>query len=180
MDEYLISRMYRDVRVGTIVGGTSEIMREIISRVMIDQVDYHPLHEKTVKREGEKQKETTHEGTKEEQVAPCQQTAAAILQSLPKRFLRERAGDWKTVFHFDISGPEGGQFTVKIMNGQCTVEPGLKDKAQCTVTVSDKTYRDLELGTTKPEVAFMMGKISVSDLAVMMQFTKMFQRFGKM
>ncbi|MCG6535679.1 MAG: acyl-CoA dehydrogenase, partial [Syntrophales bacterium LBB04] len=45
MDEYLISRMYRDARVGTIVGGTSEIMREIIARIMIDQVGYQPVSE---------------------------------------------------------------------------------------------------------------------------------------
>ncbi|MEN6320962.1 MAG: acyl-CoA dehydrogenase family protein [Syntrophaceae bacterium] len=180
MDEYLISRMYRDVRVGTIVGGTSEIMREIISRIMIDQVDYHPLHERTGKKEVQIQKGTPSEKTKNEPVDPLQQTAAAILKSLPKRFLADKAGDWETVFHFDISGPEGGQFTVKIMKGQCIVEEGLKNDAKCTVTVSDTIYRDVELGITKPEVAFMTGKIRVSDLAEMMQFTKLFQRFAKM
>lgn len=174
MDEYLISRMYRDVRIGTIVGGTSEIMREIISRIMIDQVDYHPLHERT-----EKSEETTTEAKREESIDPIPQTAAAILKSLPKRFLADRAGDWETIFHFDVSGLEGGQFTVRIIKGVCTVDPGFKGEAKCTVTVSDAIYRDVELGITKPEVAFMTGKIRVSDLAEMMQFTKVFQKFAK-
>ena len=34
MDEYPISRMYRDARVQTIYGGTNEIMKELISRTL--------------------------------------------------------------------------------------------------------------------------------------------------
>ena len=46
MNEYLISRMYRDARIGTIGGGTSEIMREIISRMMIDDTRYDAAYKK--------------------------------------------------------------------------------------------------------------------------------------
>jgi acyl-CoA dehydrogenase len=35
-----MARMYRDSRVGTIGGGTSEIMREIIAKIIIDGKDY--------------------------------------------------------------------------------------------------------------------------------------------
>lgn len=40
MEEYPQARMYRDVRVGTIGGGSSQIMREIISKMVINQVNY--------------------------------------------------------------------------------------------------------------------------------------------
>lgn len=40
MEEYPMARMYRDVRVGTIGGGSSEIMREIIAKIVIDHVNY--------------------------------------------------------------------------------------------------------------------------------------------
>ncbi len=172
MDEYLISRMYRDVRVGTIVGGTSEIMREIIARILIDQVDYRPSQER-------KEKELPPERNLEETPPPAPDTAADIFQSLPERFLPEKAGDWETVFHFDISGPEGGQFTATVKKGKCSVERGLNGVAKCTVKVSDRTYKDVETGRTKAEVAFMTGKIRISDLAEMMQFTKMFRRLPK-
>jgi len=36
MEEYKIARMFRDSRIGTIGGGTSEIMSEIISKTVID------------------------------------------------------------------------------------------------------------------------------------------------
>ena len=40
MEEYPMARMYRDVRVGTIGGGTSEIMRDIIAKIIIDGQGY--------------------------------------------------------------------------------------------------------------------------------------------
>ncbi|QBQ40616.1 acyl-CoA dehydrogenase [Sphingobacterium psychroaquaticum] len=39
-EDYKIARLYRDVRVGTIIGGTSEIMLEIIAKTAIDQINY--------------------------------------------------------------------------------------------------------------------------------------------
>ncbi len=39
-EDYKIARLYRDVRVGTIIGGTSEIMLEIIAKMTIDEVEY--------------------------------------------------------------------------------------------------------------------------------------------
>lgn len=40
MEDFPMARMYRDVRVGTIGGGSSEIMREIIAKIIIDDVNF--------------------------------------------------------------------------------------------------------------------------------------------
>ena len=40
MEEYPIARVYRDQRVNPIYGGTSEIMKEILSKMIIDGVKY--------------------------------------------------------------------------------------------------------------------------------------------
>jgi hypothetical protein len=40
MEEYPIARLYRDARVQSIYGGTSEIMKEIIAKIIIDDVTY--------------------------------------------------------------------------------------------------------------------------------------------
>ena len=42
MEEYPLARMLRDSRLGPIGGGTSEILREIIAKMMIDNKDYKP------------------------------------------------------------------------------------------------------------------------------------------
>lgn len=45
-EDFKIARMYRDARVGTIGGGTSEIMREIIAKMVIDDVSYDAVDSK--------------------------------------------------------------------------------------------------------------------------------------
>ncbi len=45
IEDYPIARAYRDVRVGTIAGGSSEIMREIIAKIVIDAVAYKPVYD---------------------------------------------------------------------------------------------------------------------------------------
>ena len=48
MEEYPIGRIYRDVRIAPIYGGTSEIMKEIIAKMVIDQVEYKPVYKKSI------------------------------------------------------------------------------------------------------------------------------------
>ena len=42
MEEYPLARMLRDSRLGPIGGGTSEILKEIIAKMIIDKKDYKP------------------------------------------------------------------------------------------------------------------------------------------
>jgi len=43
MEEYPLARLLRDSRLGPIGGGTSEILREIIAKMVIDGKDYKPV-----------------------------------------------------------------------------------------------------------------------------------------
>lgn len=42
MEDYPLARMFRDSRLGPIGGGTSEILREIIAKIVIDKKHYKP------------------------------------------------------------------------------------------------------------------------------------------
>ncbi|SEQ12937.1 Acyl-CoA dehydrogenase [Hyunsoonleella jejuensis] len=42
MEEYPMARLFRDSRLGPIGGGTSEILREIIAKIIIDKKEYRP------------------------------------------------------------------------------------------------------------------------------------------
>jgi alkylation response protein AidB-like acyl-CoA dehydrogenase len=43
MEEYPMARLFRDSRLGPIGGGTSEILREIIAKIIIDKKEYKPI-----------------------------------------------------------------------------------------------------------------------------------------
>jgi hypothetical protein len=43
MEEYPMARLFRDSRLGPIGGGTSEILREIIAKMIIDKKEYKPV-----------------------------------------------------------------------------------------------------------------------------------------
>jgi alkylation response protein AidB-like acyl-CoA dehydrogenase len=43
MEEYPMARLLRDSRLGPIGGGTSEILREIIAKIIIDKKTYKPI-----------------------------------------------------------------------------------------------------------------------------------------
>ncbi|MDP4600455.1 MAG: acyl-CoA dehydrogenase family protein, partial [Polaribacter sp.] len=42
MEDYPMARLFRDSRLGPIGGGTSEILKEIIAKIVIDSKEYKP------------------------------------------------------------------------------------------------------------------------------------------
>ena len=166
MEDYPIARAYRDARVGTIVGGTSQIMREILSKMIIDDVRYKKVYGDAEVADATEEQKAVYEDARD------------IVLSIPSRFRKEKANGDKHLFHFDLSGDGGGQFTVRIQDKECSVEEGLSDDPDCVVSCEAKVYKDLETGQLAPEAAFMSGQIKVSNIGAMMQFTRLFHRIS--
>ncbi|HNM33113.1 MAG TPA: acyl-CoA dehydrogenase family protein [Chitinophagales bacterium] len=169
MEDFPIARAYRDARVGTIVGGTTQIMREILSKIIIDDVRYKKVYSET-----EQIKSSSSTGNEKTWGNP--QTAKEIILSIPLRIKKEKAADYSTTFQFDLSGETGGQYTLTIDKGNAKIEEGLSGTPECVITASAKVYEDIELGKMDPTMAFMGGQIQVSNIAAMMQFSKYFHR----
>ncbi len=106
-------------------------------------------------------------------------TAQHILLSIPNRFRAEKAQNYETVFHFDISGDNAGQYTVLINNQVCELKEGLHGTAQCVVKTKAEIYLQLEIGKLNPQLALMTGKVKVSNIAEMIRFSKMFKKFDE-
>jgi alkylation response protein AidB-like acyl-CoA dehydrogenase/putative sterol carrier protein len=157
MEDYPLARAYRDTRIGTIGGGSSEIMREIISKLIIDGLKYQ---------------------NNDNQVITNNFTARQIIQSLSKRLKTKKAEAVKGVYHFDIQGSNGGKFTVIIDNGVCKVQEGLSGEANCVVETTDAIYEAVELGKMNPQEAFMSGQIKASNPMEMLVFGGLFERMN--
>lgn len=190
MEEYTIARMYRDARVGTIVGGTSEIMKEILAKIVIDDVQYKSAYgnksvvgsPQSVVSSQPQTIQTTNPSNNSNnpnnnnQKSNKMEKASEIIKSLPQRFKADKAVGVNTRFHFEIEGETGGHFTAIVVDGVCTVEDGLNGEAKCVVRAKATDYEDVELGRTNPQMAVMMGKIKISNLGEMMGFVNYFTR----
>ncbi|MEM7370466.1 MAG: acyl-CoA dehydrogenase family protein [Bacteroidota bacterium] len=175
MEEYPMARAFRDSRVGTIAGGTSEIMKEIIAKMVIDDVNYDVAYRRGSPAGSPSPAGTPQEAHHSNHEAP-NITAKQIVHSLSNRFKADKANGYQTTIHYDISGPGGGQFTIQIAAGHCEVREGLHGPPSCTITVSDEVYTQLELGKMDAQSAFMQGLIQISNIAEAMTFAKFFKR----
>ncbi len=160
MEEYPAARALRDTRLLTIGGGTSEIMREIISRMVFDGKEYLLPEE---------------ESSTPDTSGP---TVSEIFGSLPKRFLSEKAEGLQEVFHFDISGNGGGTWTVQVKEGEMHVREGAHEDPGCSVQTDVDTYVAVETGQIKPQDAFMAGRITVDNIPAMMALSGSLSRLS--
>lgn len=103
-------------------------------------------------------------------------TAATMIQSLPSRMKTGMGAGISLVYHFKISGERGGEFTVKVDNGKCSVEPGLHGDPKCVVESTDRVYEEVEMGQTNAQMAVLFGKLKVSNIPSMLKFVEMFER----
>ena len=81
MEEYKVARAFRDSRIGTIGGGSSEIMREIIAKMVIDDVNYDRAESSQVEN------------------VPALETVSDIFATLPNRFKAEKAKGKKIIWY---------------------------------------------------------------------------------
>jgi len=99
-------------------------------------------------------------------------TVKEFLNDLPSRVEPEALAGKESLFHFEISGDDGGEFTVKIANQKIEVTDGLVGDAKCTVKAKSKNFLKVINGETKAMMAVMMGKVKISNLSEMMEFAK--------
>lgn len=66
------------------------------------------------------------------------------------------------VYQFDVTGPEGGSWTVDLRESPGAVRTGPTEEADCVVSVSQQDLAGILDGSVDPQMAFMMGRIKVA------------------
>ena len=153
MEEYKIARMFRDSRIGTIGGGTSEIMREIIAKMVIDDQQYD-THQKP--NHSESNSIPNQNGTVMNLSEVVDQIKARAEKASPLgNTLKFQMGDESIL----LNG-SGDSNTVSTDDGD----------ADCTISITKDDFLALLQGELNPMNAFMSGKIKVSgDMGVAMK-----------
>jgi putative sterol carrier protein len=152
MEEYPLARMYRDVRVGTIGGGSSEIMREIIAKIVIDDVGYQKAN-------------VDKHSTNGKTAAPPVNLFEAIQGKA------SQAAPLGSTLKFDFGGD------VLYIDGTLHTNMVSTDDrvADCTIKVSKTDFQALMGGKLDPMSAVMSGKIQIDgDMSVAMKLQSLF------
>lgn len=178
MEEMVFARFLRDARAGTIAGGTSEVMREILARIELEgreprRVSKQPAADGDVAAEAVAAPVAARV---DEHDPESPATVEGLIRSLPSRFRPDKAGDWRATLHFVLAEDDHPQWTVRIADGACHVEEGLVGDSDCVVKMRGATYVGIERGELNPQVAFMTGKVKVSNVAALMSYVKCFRR----
>ena len=101
-------------------------------------------------------------------------TAKEIVLGLPTRLKVEESAGQTGVFQFVLEGETGGEFTVSVAEGVCTVQEGLHGEADCVISSLATDFEDAEEGRVNRQMAVMMGKIKITNLGAMLKFIGMF------
>jgi len=88
-------------------------------------------------------------------------TARDILSTVKDRFRRDKAQGVTLSFGYDLAGEGGGQWSIIIKDGKCTVKEGLEDNLTVKMTMDAGTYVGMMTGTLDTVAAFTSGKVKI-------------------
>lgn len=66
------------------------------------------------------------------------------------------------IYEFNITGPNGGVWTLDLTAPGGAVSAGSSGKANCTITMEDENFSKLVTGQLNAQMAFMTGKLKVA------------------
>jgi putative sterol carrier protein len=100
-----------------------------------------------------------------------------ILEKMPEAFLPEKASNLNVTIQLELSGEGEGQWILKIANGQISIDEGLADSPNLTLSMAASDYVALSRGEVNSLNLFMAGKIEVKgDVTLAMKFEEMFDK----
>lgn len=79
-----------------------------------------------------------------------------------------------SVYQFNISGPNGGQWTVDCTQPGGSIVAGASPSAKCTVSASDADFLNIVNGKLNAQMAFMSGKLKIQgDMGLAMKLQQL-------
>ncbi len=193
MEEYKAARFFRDSRIGTIGGGTSEIMREIIAKMVIDDKQYQApsVPSKSVAPNVAAAPDKASNGSVKASNGqhPTDNQANIPINSNSDNFIKNTnrmsvESTTKSVRVRAENSPTLGSSIKFVFDEGCIFLDGTGDnnvvsndngEADCTVNVTLDDFKRLLDGDLNPMSAFMTGKLKVEgSMGVAMKLQSLF------
>lgn len=98
-----------------------------------------------------------------------------VFKKVPEFFDKTAAQGMDAVFQFDITGDEGGIWSVIIKDAACEVQKGTHDTPTVTLTLSAEDWLAMVNKELNPVQAFMNGQLRVSgDIMLAQRIPELF------
>ena len=74
----------------------------------------------------------------------------------------EKLTSINAIYEFNLTGPNGGVWSLDLITPGGVVSEGSTGKANCTITMEDENFSKLVTGQLNAQMAFMTGKLKVA------------------
>lgn len=90
-------------------------------------------------------------------------TTAEIFGQIQERLVANpgKLGGADAVYHFNLSGEDGGNFHVTLTDGQGTAGPGAPENPGCTIIMSAADFKAMAAGAANATGLFMSGRLRI-------------------
>ena len=100
--------------------------------------------------------------------------ARDFIFKLPEKVRKEAVEGMETIFHFELSGDDGGEYTLSLKDGVLTANEGLVGDPRCVVKSSGDNFMKVVTGDLNPLMAILTCKLKVSNQGEMVRYAKIF------
>lgn len=99
----------------------------------------------------------------------------AVFDKMPEVFDANAAQGLNAVFQFDITGENGGNWSVIVKDGACEVKEGTHDAPAVTLTMSGETWLGMVNKQVNGMQAFMSGQLKAAgDIMLAQRIEQLF------
>ena len=104
-------------------------------------------------------------------------TPGQVIQAMPDYFQPEKAGSTNATIQFDLSGEQGGQYNLKIAEGELAPAKGVADNPDLTLIAAAEDCVRIFTGQMDPTAAFMSGKLKIKgNMGLALKLQTIFKR----
>lgn len=101
----------------------------------------------------------------------------SIFEKMPEAFVPEKANGVKADIQINLSGEGGGNWFVRINDGNLSVVEGQAEDPDLTMNMSARDYVALTMGEASAMALFALGRIKVEgNMGLLLKFREIFDR----
>lgn len=98
-----------------------------------------------------------------------------VMGGMPQAFRPERAAGVNATIQFKFTGPEPGNWVVRVAEGKCNVEEGETESANVTINSPSDVWLKISRRELDGATAFMSGQFTFTgDMGILMQMGSWF------